>query len=358
MTTAPWFDLPPGRAAAQTPESRGMARDEVRMLVARPGSVTHHRVRDLADELEPGDLLVVNTSATVPAAVPLTHGRTGQLVHASTQLDDGGWVVEVRRPDNSGPAADVATGEVLRLSGGLRLRVIEHHPAGQTRLWRAVPSPWRDRVAYLSEHGRPIRYPYVEEPVGLADLQTVYATEPGSAEMPSAGRPLTESLLIRLIGRGVVVAPVVLHTGVSSQEGHEPPQPELFTVPDVAARLVNETHRVGRRVVAVGTTVVRALESAANPSGHVHAVTGWTDLVLGPSRTARVVDGILTGLHDPHASHLDLLAAVVGPQLVEEAYARATASDYLWHELGDTMLLFADGQGVDDAGELASIDAS
>ena len=341
MTAAPSSGLLPGRAATRTPESRGLARDEVRMLVGRPGSLTHRQVRDLVEELAPGDLLVVNTSATVPAAVPLMHRRTGELVHVSTQLDDGTWVVEVRRPDNHGPADDVVAGDVLRLPGGLRLRVLEPHPAGQSRLWRVAVSPWRDRVGYLAAHGRPIAYPYVEA-VQLADLQTVYATEPGSAEMPSAGRPLTESLLTRLAARGVVVAPVVLHTGVSSQLGHEPPQPELFTVPDVAARLVNETHRVSRRVVAIGTTVVRALESAANPSGRVHPVTGWTDLVLGQGRPARVVDGILTGLHDPQASHLDLLVAVVGRRLVEEMYAEATAADYLWHELGDTMLMLPD----------------
>lgn len=341
MTTVPRSDQPAGRAAVRTPESRGLARDEVRMLVAGSAGMEHRRVRDLADELDSGDLLVVNTSATVPAAVPLAKGRTGRLVHVSTQLDDGTWVVEVRRPGNEGPADDVASGEVLHLPGGVRLRVLGPHPGDQDRLWRAAPVPWRDRVAYLAEHGRPIRYPYVEGAVVLDDLQTVYATVPGSAEMPSAGRPLTESLLARLVGRGVVVAPIVLHTGVSSQERHEPPQPEQYTVPDVTARLVNETRRVGRRVVAVGTTVVRALESAASADGRVHAVTGWTDLVLGPARPARVVDGVLTGLHDPHASHLDLLVAVVGRRLVDEAYAEAGARGYLWHELGDTMLLLA-----------------
>jgi S-adenosylmethionine:tRNA ribosyltransferase-isomerase len=158
--------------------------------------------------------------------------------------------------------------------------------------------------------------------------------------MPSAGRPLTERVLVRLVSRGVIVAPLVLDTGVSSQEAHEPPQPERFTVPDVTARLVNETRRVGRRVVAVGTTVVRALESVADGTGRVHSATGWTSLVLGPERPARTVSGLLTGLHDPHASHLDLIEAVAGVRLVRDAYAAATAAPgpYLWHELGDTML--------------------
>ena len=329
----------PGAEATSTPESRGLARDGVQMLVARPDQVAHRRVRDLPAELRPGDLLVVNTSGTLPAAVDLDRDRAGQAVHVSTQLDDGAWVVEVRRADANGHAR-VAEGEILRLPGGLRLRVTGAHPPGQHRLWRAVPSPWRDTVGYLGEHGRPIGYRYLDARVPLADLQNVYADRAGSAEMPSAGRPLTERVLVRLMSRGVVVAPLVLDTGVSSQETHEPPQPERFTVPDVTARLVNETRRVGRRVVAVGTTVVRALESVADRTGRVHAATGWTSLVLGPDRPARTVEGLLTGLHDPQASHLDLVEAVAGARLRREAYEAAAEAPtpYLWHELGDTML--------------------
>jgi S-adenosylmethionine:tRNA ribosyltransferase-isomerase len=342
MTGSTAWEQPvgPGAEATTTPESRGIARDAVQMLVARPGSLTHRHVRDLSAELRPGDLLVVNTSATLPAAVDLDRERAGQAVHVSTQLDDGAWVVEVRLADRSGPAR-VDEGEVLRLPGGVRLRVTGAHPPGQDRLWRAVPSPWHDTVDYLGDHGRPVGYRYLDSPVPLADLQNVYADRGGSAEMPSAGRPLTERVLVSLISRGVVVVPLELHTGVSSQEAHEPPQPERFTVPDATARLVNETRRVGRRVVAVGTTVVRALETVAGPGGRVHAATGWTSLVLGPDRPARAVDGLLTGLHDPHASHLELVEAVAGRALVREAYAAAgeAPTPYLWHELGDTMLL-------------------
>ena len=341
MTGSTAFESGPtaGAEATVTPESRGLARDGVQMLVARPDRLAHRRVRDLPAELRPGDLLVVNTSATLPAAVDLDRDRAGQAVHVSTQLDDGAWVVEVRRADGAGPAR-VTEGEVLRLPGGLRLRVTEAHPAGQHRLWRAVPSPWHSSADYLAEHGRPIGYRYLDSPVPLRDLQNVYADRPGSAEMPSAGRPLTERVLVRLISRGVVVAPIVLDTGVSSQEAHEPPQPEPFTVPDVTARLVNETHRVGRRVVAVGTTVVRALETVADRTGHVHAATGWTSLVLGPDRPARAVGGRLPGLHDPHASHLALVEAVARAGLVDDAYRAAleAPTPYLWHELGDTML--------------------
>jgi S-adenosylmethionine:tRNA ribosyltransferase-isomerase len=230
---------------------------------------------------------------------------------------------------------------VLRLPGGVRLRFLEPHPAGQARLWRAIPLPAVRTLDYLHRHGRPISYPYVDGSWPLEDLQTVYADQPGSAEMPSAGRPLSERVLARLVARGVPVAPVVLHTGVSSQEGHEPPQPEEFTVPEVTARLVNGTLDAGRRVVAVGTTVVRALESAVS-RGRVVPTAGWTRLVLGPDRPVRIVGGLLTGLHEPEASHLDLLDAVAGRHLVDRAYADITAAGaptYLWHEFGDIMLL-------------------
>ena len=176
-------------------------------------------------------------------------------------------------------------------------------------------------------------------PWPLAEYQTVFAREPGSAEMPSAGRPFTAQVVTDLITRGVALAPIVLHTGVSSQEPGEPPQPERFRVPAATARLVNGTRQAGGRVIAVGTTVTRALESAADPDGSVRAGHGWTDLVLGPSRPARVVTGLVTGWHAPGASHLALLAAVAGNALVERAYAEAVRQEYLWHEFGDSCLL-------------------
>ena len=135
---------------------------------------------------------------------------------------------------------------MLRLPGGVRLRVAGPHPAGQTRLWRATTLPVADRVAYLRRHGTPIRYPYVHGDWPIEDLQNVYAAVPGSAEMPSAGRPLSREVLVELMAAGVVVAPLVLHTGVASQESHEPPQPEWLSVPEPTARLVELTRSTGR----------------------------------------------------------------------------------------------------------------
>jgi S-adenosylmethionine:tRNA ribosyltransferase-isomerase len=332
------FLLPDDSDATTPPESRGLARDGVRLAVATPAGVAHTRAWSLPEHLHPGDLLVVNTSATVPAAVDFPRRGATWTVHVSTELDDGGWVVELRLPDGSGPAEPDAC-EALRLPGGVRLRLVEPHPAGQHRLWRARPLPAVDLLGYLAEHGRPIRYAYVEGTWPLSDLQNVYADRPGSAEMPSAGRPLTERTLVRLMARGVVVAPIELHTGVSSQEPHEPPQPERFTVPAATARLVSSTLAAGRRVVAVGTTVVRALESAVDRDGVVRPVDGWTDLVITPDRGVRVVDGLLTGWHEPEASHLLMLEAVAGRPLLEASYEASLAEGYLWHEFGDVHLI-------------------
>jgi S-adenosylmethionine:tRNA ribosyltransferase-isomerase len=337
------FALPEGADAAEPPERRGVPRDGVRLLVARPGEVAHHRFRDLPGLLREGDLLVVNTSATLPAALDGTRedGRPA-VVHVATPLARDRWVVEPRRPDGHGPDTSVRAGERIRVAGGAVLRLDAPHPdaaAPPGRLWRAEVRPATDAAAYLHAHGRPIAYGHRRADVTLAELQNVYAIHPGSAEMASAGRPLTAPLLVALMARGVAVAPVALHAGVSSPELHEPPAPERMRVPASTARLVAATRAGGGRVVAVGTTVVRALESATGDDGAPVARRGWTDLVLGPGRPARIVDGLVTGLHAPEASHLLLLEAVAGHDLVQAAYDAAVAARYRWHEFGDSMLL-------------------
>jgi S-adenosylmethionine:tRNA ribosyltransferase-isomerase len=335
------FTLPAGAEATAPPEWRGVARDEVRLLTARPGGLTSGRFRDLPDRLTPGDLVVVNTSGTLPGRLDARRAD-GVVVplHWSTEADDGSWVVELRRPDNSGPDLRVEPGTVLELPGGVQLTLLDGHPdaARPSRLWRARTSPQVAAPAYLARHGRPIGYGYLRGAFPLTEYQNVYAADPGSAEMASAGRPFTAQLLVRLLARGIPVVPLTLHTGVSSPELHEPPYPERFAVPPVTARLVNSTRRAGARVVAVGTTVTRALETVTGEDGVTSAGEGWTDVVLGPDRPARAVTGLVTGLHDPEASHLQLLEAVAGPDLVGQAYAAAVEQHYLWHEFGDSML--------------------
>ncbi len=335
------FIVPEGLEAAVPAEQRGIARDGVRLLVATRAGVSHRGFRDLPEVLQAGDLVVVNTSATVPAAL-YAEREDGQpaRVHLSGWLDPAHWIVEVRRGDNGGPDQGVTVGAVLRLPGALTIRLARPHPtiaSAPSRLWVVSVTPATEPVPYLGAHGRPIAYGHLADSLPLSAYQTVYADQPGSAEMPSAGRPFTAELLVRLMVAGITVAPLTLHAGVSSPEFHEPPAPERYSVPVSTARLVAETRRAGRRVVAVGTTVVRALETVA-ADGDMHGGAGWTDLVLGPDRSARVVSGLLTGLHLPESSHLLLLEAVAGPRMVADAYAAAVGAGYLWHEFGDSML--------------------
>jgi S-adenosylmethionine:tRNA ribosyltransferase-isomerase len=345
MSAVLTFALPPDREAQEPPELRGVPRDGVRLLVASPAGTHHARFRDLPDHLRAGDLLVVNTSATLAAALPgLRPGRGAVAVHVSAVLPDGGWAVELRPPVGAhGPLRDVETGEQVHLPAGVRLRVREPWPdrtSAAPRLWRTDRPALEIPVAdYLARCGAPVRYSYVPARHPLSAYQTVFGVEPGSAEMASAGRPFTDALVTRLVTRGVVLAPVTLHAGVSSLEHGEPPLPEPWSVPASTARLVNATRRHGGRVVAVGTTVTRALETATTPDGRVAPGHGWTRLVLGPERPARVVDGLVTGWHAPGASHLALLEAVAGPDTVQRAYDAALAGRYLWHEFGDSALL-------------------
>lgn len=336
------FTLASAQEASAPQERRGIARDQVKLLVARPDGITHHRFRDLADLLDPGDLVVINTSATLPAALDgrRQDGRPTPI-HVSTQLDDGQWAIELRRTDGLGPALDAAPGDHVVLPDDLVLHLTRPYPdpeADGSRLWLARPRPPTSAAEYLRRHGRPIRYSHLTEPVPLHDLQNIYANEVGSAEMASAGRPFTAELIVRLVRCGITIAPVVLHAGVSSPELHEPPTPERYNVPEATARLVSGARQAGRRVVAIGTTVVRALETAAEPDATIRPRHGWTNLTLGPDRPARIVTGLVTGLHAPEASHLLLLEAIAGPDLVRHAYDAALANGYLWHEFGDSML--------------------
>jgi len=325
------FTLPERLEAHEPPAQR----DDVRMLVARGDSLpTHAHFRELPALLEPGDLVVVNTSATLPAAL-----RAGALdLHLSTPAPSGPanrWVVELRRDGSRYSGA--SAGDTIDVPGGGRAQLLA--PYLGHRLWIADLQLREPLADYLARHGRPIRYRHVTEERPLADYQTVFATEPGSAEMPSAGRPFTAELVTALVARGIAVAPIVLHTGVSSLEEGETPYPERFRVPAATARLVNVTRLAGGRVVAVGPTVVRALETAARRDGRLAPAEGWTSLVVTPARGVRAVDGLLTGWHEPDSSHLALLEAVGGRDLVARSYAAALDNGYLWHEFGDVHLL-------------------
>jgi S-adenosylmethionine:tRNA ribosyltransferase-isomerase len=338
------LELPTRREAHEPPEARGLGRDGVDLLVA-----TRHDLglvpttfRELPGFLEPGDVLVVNDSATLAAALDARLGGRRLELRLSTPapgLDDRHWVVELRLPREEGalPFRRPPVGEHVDLPGGARAELLA--PYGGDRLTLARLELGEPLAGYLGRHGRPIRYGYVPRDWPLEAYQTVFAREPGSAEMPSAGRPFTAELVTRLAAQGVLVAPITLHTGVSSPERGEAPYPERFRVPPTTARLVNAVHLWGGRVIAVGTTVVRALETVAQPDGAVDARAGWTRLVVTPERGLFTVDGLLTGWHEPEASHLRLLEASCGEELLAASYRAAEARGYLWHEFGDVHLI-------------------
>jgi S-adenosylmethionine:tRNA ribosyltransferase-isomerase len=342
------FELPPHLEATEPPEARGLSRDGVRLLVSHreDDRIVHAGFRDLPDSLEPGDVLVVNTSGTMNAALPARRADGPPLtLHLSTHLPADLWTVELRTEDLE-PLSDGEPGEVLGLPDGgvARLHVPflpeDRGDAGKgSRLWIATLDLPLKVTEYLDLHGAPIRYRYVREPWPSEYYQTVYATEKGSAEMPSAGRAFTPELLARLVSRGVQVAPLILHTGVASLEEDEPPYEEFYRVPDATARLVNAAHRANRRVVAVGTTVVRALETVTGHDGVTHPGEGWTGEVITPERGVRAVDAMLTGLHEPRSTHLWMLEAVADRGHLGVAYREALEHEYLWHEFGDLHLI-------------------
>jgi S-adenosylmethionine:tRNA ribosyltransferase-isomerase len=315
----------------------------VRLLVARRSeeAISHHVFSELPELLAPGDVVVINVSATIPAAVPARRSDGEQVrVHFATRaphLEDDWRVVEVRTADGSRPLRQAA-GESLTLRGGATLELVAPYASGQRlMLARFCCALLVDE--YLERHGEPIRYAHVPRPWPLEDYQNVYAISPGSAEMPSAGRPMTRELISRLVAREIVVAPITLHCGVSSPESDEPPFPEWYEVPAHTSEAIAAARDRGGRVIAVGTTVVRALESAGGPDRRTCPRSGWTGLVVTPECGVAVVDGLITGWHEPEASHLQMLEALMGPELLARSYQAALDSGYLWHEFGDSHLI-------------------
>lgn len=344
------FTLPPELEASEPPEARGLARDEVRLMVSYRSDdrVQHTRFRSLPDFLEAGDVVVINTSGTLNAALNAqSEDGTAYELHLSTRLPADVWIVEVRKPvgDTHEPFYNATAGMILQLPGGGRATLLtayngqERQQPGHTRLWLAALDLPDDIHAYLNEYGFPIRYRYVKQQWPNTYYQTVYATEAGSAEMPSAGRAFTHELITQLVAKGVQILPLILHTGVASLESHEPPYEEYYRVSPETAAALNRARVAGKRVIAVGTTVVRALETVTDTDSITHAGEGWTRLVITPERGLRAVNGLLTGLHEPQATHLAMLAALASPEHLQLTYCEALRQRYLWHEFGDLHLM-------------------
>lgn len=347
------FTLPAELEAHEPPEARGLQRDGVWLMVSHHlnDRIIHSQFGDIVDNLSAGDLLVINTSGTLPAALPATTADGTKLrLHLSTRLPANLWTVELREISGSvtKPYKGGRAGETIELPAGAKATLLTPYqmeptlPASQ-RLWVAAlnfPEPGSlSPVPYLLSFGQPIRYSYIQQDWPLEFYQTVYATEAGSAEMPSAGRAFTPEILTRLVTKGVRIAPLILHTGVASLEAHEPPYEEFYRISLETARAVNQTREHGGRIIAVGTTVVRALETTTDASGINHPGEGWTKLIITPQRGVRMVDGILTGWHEPTATHLAMLEAIAGRRHLELAYRAALEQRYLWHEFGDLHLI-------------------
>ena len=307
----------------------------------------HTRFRQIEDFLKPGGVLVINTSGTLNAALPATRSDGTQFeLHLSTHLPANLWVVEMRAyQDNlektTTPFYDIRPGESFTLPAGASVTFHTPYAPGNVfrRLWVAslhLPIPLHP---YLDRYGFPIRYSYVKKGWPLSYYQTVFATEPGSAEMPSAGRAFTPELLTRLIAKGIQIVPLLLHTGVASTEQKEPVYEEYYRVPEPTARLINTGRLAQQQIIAVGTTVVRALETVTDSSGITHPGEGWTDILVTPKRGIRAINGLLTGLHEPLSTHLAMLETLAGRAHLEITYKEALQEGYLWHEFGDLHLI-------------------
>jgi S-adenosylmethionine:tRNA ribosyltransferase-isomerase len=342
------FHLPSELNADRPPERRGLARDRVRLLVldGNNGQVIHTRFDRITEFLDPGDLLVFNSSRTLPATLAGTvrHLQWPVEVRLAESLPDGTWLaLLIQSPQR---AENVITkGLILEFAQDLRCEVLERDPR--------IPPLWKLRFSKSGTEfldsvyriGQPVRYRYLSAPWRLSYYQNVYALQPGAAEMPSAGRAFTWRLLLQLRHRGVETAAITLHAGLSSYLDNDLDRQHLaseeeYWISEEAAAKIRRAKNSDRRIVAVGTTVVRALESiAAECGGEVNGCHRYTQLRVTADYRLQVVNGLLTGLHEPEASHLDLLAAFVSPPTLYAAYSEAIRQRYLWHEFGDLNLI-------------------
>lgn len=340
LRTALDFERPADLQATAPAEARGLQRDEVRLLVSTPNGHEDTVFQRLDEHLRPGDLLVVNRSATIPASLPAMAALGDFRLNLSTHYGGGLWLAEPRWSASRPGPLPLERGETIAVTGA-PATVVGPHPS-LPRLLFVRLDPNTERLMWRL--GEPIRYGYVDTAYPLAMYQTIFARRAGSAEMPSAGRPFTRRMIDRLIAHGVEIAGIVLHTGVSSLEVESdrledhPMYAEPFQVPAATADAVNRARQAGRRVIAVGTTVVRALETAWDGCA-VRPSQGFTSIFIHPGRAVQTVDGLISGFHDPLASHLAMLYAVAGEALVRSAYREAVAQRYLWHEFGDSHLL-------------------
>lgn len=339
------FDLPNHLACPTPTEERNLARDQVRLLVTgRSGPFEHTTFDQLPSYLHKGDVLVVNTSATIASALPvsLPDGSQGRL-HLSTKLNEGKWLIEIRQitGDKTIRWKQGEQGMVFQLPSVATVTLKQKFYKNEQwlHLWIADFKTFRPIQEWLAENAGPIQYEKLDRQYPLSYYQTFFSFHPGSSEMPSAGRAFTPELVERILRKGVVLAPVILHTGVSSLEENETPYPEYMEINPVSAAIINTAKSQGRRILAVGTTCVRAVETAVNSNGVVMPYSGNTELFIDKNYTMKMVDGLLTGFHEPRASHLNMLQSIGGFEQIESAYQVAIKAGYYWHQFGDLHLI-------------------
>ncbi len=348
MATPFHFTLPLELQAKEPPERRGIARDRVRLMVndRKTGRVVHTRFDHLGEFIGSGDLLVFNTSRTLPASLKGCRVLGGPCIEVrlAEHLPDDSWLALLLCEDGDPFSCGLRGGMEIDFGEGLAGSVYDRDE-NIPRLWRLrFSKSGTELVDSIYRLGRPVRYEYVSAPWDLDYYQTVYAQEPGSAEMPSAGRAFTWKLLFDLKRRGVETAYILLHTGLSSYmdddlDAQHPASEEEYMISETAADKINRARAEGKRVIAVGTTVVRAIESTADKEGFVQSGHGYTRLRITSDHILRGVDGLLTGLHEPEASHLDLLTAFLPAEEIRQSYEEAVREGYLWHEFGDLNLI-------------------
>ncbi|WP_409293151.1 S-adenosylmethionine:tRNA ribosyltransferase-isomerase [Peribacillus sp. SCS-37] len=338
--TSTRFYLPDDLNASVPAEKRGIRRDFVKLMALdrRTGEVKDDTFHNLGQYLNKGDVLVLNNSRTLPAVLKAEIKRLFHTVkeHAEVRLarrlSENTWEVLIA-------ATNVRAGDMLHFSETLQAEVKISHDNKplQTVVFTESGSKLLDSIYRL---GEPVRYEYITEPWGLEYYQTVFASHPGSIEMPSAGRAFTWELLFKLQQKGIKIVFLQLHTGLSyflddKWKMNPGENSEEFFIPEAAMQAVMEARNRGNRVIAAGTTVVRALETAARNN----QLSGWTNLYIHSRHHLQLADGILTGLHEPEASHLDMLSAFIEMPYLMAAYRDAVKKGYLWHEFGDMNLI-------------------
>jgi len=343
------FQLPKILECSSPTEVRNLKRDEVKLMVSERHNdkITHTQFSNIDHFLTKNNVLVVNTSGTINAALKTTlpNNEDGRI-HLSTQISKNEWIAEIRKVvDNKTVRyTDIEENQILSIPNNHHIKIVspfydENRNKQHLQLWKISFFGIDNMDEYLNKYGQAIAYSTVDVEYPQSYYQTVFAKEMGSSEMPSAGRAFTPYLIEKLKAKGVKIVPILLHTGVSSLEANEKPYPEYFEVSKETANALNEYTLQGKRIIAVGTTAIRAVESATNKKGKVQAQKGWTNLFITPANGIKIIDGMLTGFHEPKASHLLMMQALATTEHLSICYNQAIENSYKWHEFGDMHLL-------------------